>query len=301
MSDARETVVEVDGHRLTFSNLDKVLYPETGFTKGELIAYYHEIAPILLPHLAGRPVSVQRFPDGVNGGRFFQKNVPNGAPSWLDSVVVKSGARRGEETRYPLVDSTAGLLYLANLAAIEVHVPMWRCEKGEPTQRPDEIVFDLDPGVPAALSECCAVALELRSQLADHKLEAFPKTSGKKGMQLYCPVAPMEAEAARALALSIAEEFVAAHPGAAVANMRKDLRKGKVFIDWSQNVPAKTTVAPYSLRPEPEPSISTPLTWEEVASGTTAAGAAKLRFGPPEVLARVATQGDLMRRLVEKR
>jgi len=305
VSPGREATVEVDGHRLVLTNLDKVLYPKVGFTKSDLLAYYSAIAPTMLGHLAERPLSVQRFPDGVEGQRFFGKNLPKGAPDWLQSVVVKSGVRGShEEVRYPIVDCAAALLYFANLAAIELHVPMWRSDPARPAPSPDEIVFDLDPGAPAALPECCALALLLREELpelADRPLEPLPKVSGKKGLQLYCAVEPMEAEAARTLAHTVAEGFASRHPDLAVANMRKDLRGGVVLIDWSQNVPAKTTVAPYSLRPEPEPSVSAPVSWEEVASATTPAGAAALRFGPAQVLARVEAHGDLFAPLTARR
>ncbi len=305
MSPGRDATVEVEGRRLVLSNLDKILYPASGFTKGDLLAYYSEIAPVLLPHLAGRPVSVQRFPDGVEGPSFFAKNVPKGAPEWLDSVTVKSGARGGpESTRYPLVDGTAALLYLANLAAIEIHVPMWRLEDGVATLRPRRAPSSTSTPAHRLSAECCTVAMVLREELAElagQPLSPLPKTSGKKGLQLYCPIPPMAPEKARTLAHEIAEAFADRHPELAVANMRKDLREGKVLIDWSQNVPAKTTVAPYSLRPEAEPSVSTPLTWDEVAGATTTAGAAALRFAPAALLGRVKATGDLFSPLLTPR
>jgi len=302
MSPGEKVTVEVEGKELVLSNLDKVLYPKTGFTKADLISYYSKVAPAMLPHLAGRPVTVLRFPDGVDGGGFFAKNVPKGAPPWLQSIEVKSGARGGpDSTRYPLVDGLPALIYLVNLAAIEVHVPMWHLplDHGEPN--PDELVFDLDPGPPAGLTECCVVALELRERLEARRLTPVAKVSGKKGLQLYCPVRPMAAEAARTMALDLAEEFASARPDLAVTNMRKELRRGKVLIDWSQNVPAKTTVAPYSLRAEESPSVSTPLRWEEVEGVANGAPVVELRFAPDQVLQRVEAEGDLFSPLLQKR
>lgn len=278
--------VNVDGVPLELSNLDKVLYPETGFTKGEVIEYYTRVAPVLLPHLAGRPLTTIRYPNGVAGKGFFEKNVPIGAPEWVRTERLPApGSARGRATiDYVVVADLPTLVWLANLAALELHVPQWRVGAGGP----DRLVIDLDPGPPAGLAECAEVALLLRDRLASDGLRALPKTSGRKGMQLMCALdGSRAAEEASAYARRIAEELERQRPQLITAKMTKNLRPRKVFIDWSQNNAAKTTVAPYSLRAVPTPAVSAPLTWAEVAAG-------RLRqYGPEQVLARVDEQGDL--------
>lgn len=285
--------VRVDGRELTLSNLDKVLYPEYGFTKAEVIDYYTRIAPVLLPHLAGRPLTVKRFPDGVDGMSFFEKNAPEHTPGWVRRarLPVPGSTKDRETIEFAVVEDLPTLVYYANLAALELHVPQWRVDDEGRALPPDTLVFDLDPGPPATIVECCAVALMLREVLAAEGLTARPKTSGSKGMQLYAAWDCREEPSAyaRRLAQLLAKE----HPDQVVSVMTKKLRTGKVFIDWSQNNPAKTTVAPYSLRARARPTVSTPLLWEEV-EGCEAPD--DLVFTSSEVLARVNEHGDLFSR-----
>lgn len=303
----KRMAVELDGHPLTLTNLDKVLYPSTGFTKGDVIAYYLAIAPVLLPHLLDRPLTLRRFPDGVDAASFYEKHKPRGAPSWVRSTPLPRtpGSRESGTVEYVVVCDVATLAWTANLAALELHVPMWRIDgRGRP-EPPDLMVFDLDPGAPATIVECAEVALLLRQALGSaHGWEAHPKTSGSKGMQLYVrlpdPDRPSswEANATRQQAEEIARTLAAEHRDLVVANMRKDLRRGRVLIDWSQNHIAKTTVAPYSLRGRPEPTVSAPLTWDEVRRCAEGGGSYVPRFLPHEVLDRVEADGDLFGALV---
>jgi bifunctional non-homologous end joining protein LigD len=279
--------VVVDGQTLELSNLDKVLYPAVGFTKGEVIHYYSQIAGILIPHLADRPLTRIRYPNGVHKQGFFEKNVPGGLPSWVRHEMLPTpGSSTGRETLdFVVVDGLASLVWLANLAALELHVPQWKVGSGGP----DLIVIDLDPGPSAGLAECAEAALLLRDRLAVDGLALLPKTSGKKGMQLMAPIAATQpSDVVSAYAQRVAQELERAHPKLVVSRMTKALRPGKVFIDWSQNAAAKTTVAPYSLRAEPVPSASTPLTWAEVEAGSVRA------FRSDEVLERIENFGDLL-------
>jgi bifunctional non-homologous end joining protein LigD len=293
------TLVEVEGRRLSLSNLDKVLYPATGTTKRDVLTYYTKVAPALLPHLRDRPVTFRRAPDGVEGQPFYEKNLPKGAPRWVSSIPVASSGRRGgrgssgsTEINYPAIDGLAALIWAVNLAALELHVPQWRVDRRRRPQPPDLVVFDLDPGAPADLVDCCRVALVLREALEAEGLQAVPKTSGAKGLQLYAR-ADGRSEDTLSFARQLARRLEKAEPERIVSNMRKDLRTGKVLIDWSQNNPTKTTVAPYSLRLVPTPSASTPLGWEEVASAAEADDAETLRFSLDEVVGRVERRGDL--------
>ncbi len=293
------TLVEVEGHRLSLSNLDKVLFPATGTTKRDVLTYYTKVAPAMLAHLEGRPVTFRRAPDGVDGEIFYEKNVPRGAPRWVSSIpVASSGSRRGrrasgtEEINYPAIDGLPALIWAVNLAALELHVPQWRVDARRHPRPPDLVVFDLDPGAPAELLDCCRVALVLRDALESEGLHALPKTSGAKGLQVYAR-ADARSEDTIGFAHEIARRLESDEPGAVVSNMRKDLRKGKVLIDWSQNNPSKTTVAPYSLRLLATPSASTPLSWDEVASAVEADDAGPLRFSLDEVIDRVERVGDL--------
>ncbi|MFC0526711.1 non-homologous end-joining DNA ligase [Phytohabitans kaempferiae] len=282
--------VEVDGQALELSNLDKVLYPSAGFTKGEVINYYTRVAPVLLPHLRGRALTRIRFPNGVGGQSFFEKNKPGGTPDWVrvETMPVPGSTKDRETIDYVVADDLPTLVWLANLAALELHTPQWRV--GE---EPDLMVVDLDPGAPAGLRECCAVAVLMRDRLAEDGLTAYPKTSGKKGMQLSCPIAGTQsAEEVSAYAKRIAEEVERGHSRSITSKMAKRLRPGKVFIDWSQNSAAKTTVAPYSLRAQPTPTVSTPLTWDEVEAGAARA------FTSDEVLERIEEYGDLLEDLL---
>ena len=297
MGPETQKVTEVEGRRLVLTNLDKVLYPEADFTKADVINYYVRIAPVLLPHLAGRAVTFVRFPNGVDDGSFFEKRVPRGAPAWVKAIDVPRSGRAGEaeSIHAPAIADLPSLVWAANLAALELHVPLWRSQRRAEYGRFDQMVFDLDPGPPATVVECCAVARILVDVLAGRGLtEVAPKTSGKKGLQLYVALAPTRPwQEVREEAKQIAHAAERAHGDLVVAKMRKDLRPGKVFIDWSQNVPSKTTVAAYSLRAVPQPSVSTPVTMEEVAACVAGGDPEVLRFGPAAVLARVERMGDL--------
>jgi len=285
---AERITVDVDGRHLSLSNLDKVLYPETGFTKGEVIDYYTRIAPVLLPHLANRPLTVKRYPNGVDGAFFFEKNAPRGTPSWVRTVTLPvPGSTMNRETiDFVVVEDLATLVWLANLAALELHVPQWHLPPRARKPRTDEIVFDLDPGAPADITQCCEVAMWLRGVLDDDGLAPVAKTSGSKGMQVTAPITVDDGGATSTYAQAVAQRLEAEHPKLVVSKMAKNLRHGKVFVDWSQNNAAKTTVAPYSLRARPRPTVSTPLDWAEVASGPP------LAFTAPDVLARVDEDGD---------
>jgi bifunctional non-homologous end joining protein LigD len=298
MPDSNEKVtVEVDGHRLPLSNLTKVLYPDAGFTKGEVIDYYTRIAPVLLPHLADRPLTVKRYPNGVDSAFFFEKNAPRGTPSWVRTVTLPvPGSTKNRETiDFVVVEKLPTLVWLSNLAALELHVPQWRIPPRARKPRTDLVVFDLDPGPPATIVECCEVALALREVLEADGRTAVAKTSGSKGMQVSVPVDVDDPELPSAYAHAIARQLEADRPDLIVSRMTKSLRPNKVFVDWSQNNPAKTTVAPYSLRARPTPTVSTPLTWAEVESGQ------QLSFTADEVLARVEEHGDLFAAVLDDR
>lgn len=289
----RKVPVRVDGRELTLSNLDKVLYPELGFTKAEVIDYYSRVAPVLLPHLAGRPLTVKRYPNGVTGQFFFEKNAPEHTPDWVRTVSLPApgSTKNRERIDFAVVEDLPTLVYYANLAALELHVPQWRVDDDGEALPPDTLVFDLDPGAPATIVECCGVALLLREVLKAEGLTALPKTSGSKGMQLYADWDCREEPStyAKRLAQLLEKE----HPKEIVSVMAKKARPGKVFIDWSQNNPAKTTVAPYSLRARERPTVSTPLRWKEVEG---CEHADDLVFTAPDVLARVEKHGDLFDR-----
>jgi bifunctional non-homologous end joining protein LigD len=294
---AERMTVEVDGTRLSLSNLSKVLYPETGFTKGEVIDYYAKIAPVLLPHLAGRPATRKRYPDGVEGGAFFEKNAPRATPEWVRTVRLPSpgSTKNREEIDYVVVEDLPTLVWLANLAALELHVPQWTVGPRGGVRGADLLVLDLDPGPPATIVECCRVACLIRAQLDAHGLHSWAKTSGSKGMQLYVPVEEVPWERTHAYARELAEKLESAHPELVVSRMTKSLRPGKVLIDWSQNNGSKTTVAPYSLRARPLHSVSTPITWEEIEACESPED---LVFLAPEVLDRIEELGDIFEPLL---
>jgi bifunctional non-homologous end joining protein LigD len=279
------TTVAVEGRRLTLSNLDKVLYPETGTTKAEVIDYYARIAPVMVPHLADRGVTLRRFPDGVEGNSFFEKRCPGHRPEWIDTVLGP-GDRSGD-IGYCCLDSAPALVWAANMAALEIHAPMARRDIETPTM----CVFDLDPGPGTSIAECADVGLDIRHVLDGLELAGFAKTSGSKGMQVYVPLNTRHTHhEASAFALWVAQLLERAHPDDVVSNMKKSLRKGKVLVDWSQNSRHKTTIAVYSLRARPRPTVSTPVTWDEVEA---AAAGEPLAFETSDVLARVAEHGDL--------
>jgi len=286
-----EMRVDVEGRTLRLSNLDKVLYPRTGTTKGEVLHYYARIAPRLLPHLRDRAVTRIRWPHGVAAESFFEKNVPAGTPGWIRTVTVPTtGSRTAEKKEgtltFPVVDDLATLTWLVNLAALELHVHQWVVDSDGTPRGADRIVIDLDPGEPAGLHECCRAALLIRERLRAQGLEPFAVTSGSKGLHLYAPLASyLPSEEATALAKQVAEELQRDHGSLVTASMTKSRRGGKVFLDWSQNSGSKTTIAPYSLRGRERPTVAAPVSWQEVQAGAEdPVGLEQLTF--EEVLAR---------------
>jgi len=275
--------VDVDGRRLKLSNLDKVLYPEPGFTKGEVIDYCTRVAPAVLPHLHARALTLKRYPNGVDGKYFYEKQKPSHAPEWVRSATVETGDR---DIDFVLCDDLPTLVWLANLADLELHPSLALAEDPD---RPTVLAFDLDPGEPAALPECREVALLLRDTLADLGLDCLAKTSGSKGMQVYVPLnTPVTYDDTKPFAQALAQLLEKRHPKLVTSSMKKSLRPGRVFIDWSQNSRHKTTVAVYSLRARARPTVSTPVTWDEVADGEQA-----LVFETGAVLERIEEHGDL--------
>ncbi len=299
---ARTTqTVEVDGRTLALSNLEKVLYPASGTTKAEVLHYYTQVAPALLPLVAARPVTRKRWPDGVQGQPFFEKNAPAGTPSWVRTVRLPvPGSTKSRETiDFALIDDLAGLMWTANLAALEIHVPQWTVGPRGAVHGPDRLVVDLDPGAPAGLAECTELALAVRERLADDGLTCFPVTSGGKGMQLYAPISGrQDASVVHAYAKTIAEEFERRMPRLVVSRMTKALRPGKVLLDWSQNHPAKTTISPYSMRGRELPTVAAPRTWAELEAASTSGGLTQLTID--EVARRLEADGDLVAPLVER-
>lgn len=259
--------VAVDGRKLKVSNLDKVLYPQTGTTKGEVLNYYVTHADEILPELAGRPVTRIRFPEGVEGNHFFEKNLPSGAPDWLPRVTVPTpGSSRGHASlTFPLVPDLATLVYLVNLGSLELHVPQWQVDdEGVPTH-PDRMVVDLDPGPGAGLAECARVAVWVRGRLEEVGLQTRAVTSGSKGMQVYAALeGTRTADEVSAVARALAQQLAEEHPDLVTWKMTRSLRPGKVFLDWSQNAAAKTTICPWSLRGRARPQVALPRDWGEV-------------------------------------
>ncbi|MGB9377300.1 MAG: non-homologous end-joining DNA ligase [Mycobacteriales bacterium] len=284
--------VEVDGRELTLSNLDKVMYPEVGFTKGQVIDYYTRIAPAMLPHLRGRPLTFKRYPDGVDGKFFFEKNAPKHRPDWIPTVEIATpgSTKNRDSIDFAVIGELPALVWAANLATLELHVPMWTVGPRGGVRGADLMVFDLDPGAPATIVECCRVATLIRDALAADGLQGWAKTSGSKGMQLYVPLKPTDAERPWTYARELARRLEREHPGLVVWQMSKALRPGKILIDWSQNSATKTTIAPYSLRARPHPTVSTPISWEEVEACESPED---LVFDSDAVLARVEAHGDL--------
>jgi bifunctional non-homologous end joining protein LigD len=293
-----ELRVDVEGRTLKISNLDKVLYPRTGTTKGEVLNYYAQVAPVLLPHLKDRAVTRIRWPHGVADKSFFEKNTPAGTPSWVRTANVpttgsRGSSRHGDHLVFPIVDDLATLTWLVNLAALELHVHQWTVSRTGRPRNPDRLVIDLDPGEPAGLPECCNVALLVRDRLSERDLEARAVTSGSKGLHLYAALpGKLNPEETTGLAKEVAEELQKEHPKLVTATMTKARRSGKVFLDWSQNAGSKTTISPYSLRGRERPTVATPVTWAEVEAGAEdPLGLEQFRF--EEVLERVAERGDL--------
>jgi DNA ligase D-like protein (predicted polymerase)/DNA ligase D-like protein (predicted 3'-phosphoesterase) len=285
-------VVRVQDRNLKLTNLEKVLYPEDGFTKGQVIDYYRQVAPVLLPHLADRPVTFRRYPNGVEGNSFFEKDVSRHAPDWVRTVRIStpnSTKADSETADYPMIDGLPALIWAANLAALELHVPQWTVGARGAKRNPDLMVFDLDPGAPANLVECCRVAELINEALAGDGLTGYPKTSGAKGLQVYVPVKVSTPERTSRYAKDLAIRLAHEQPDLVVAVMARNRRAGKVFVDWDQNRPAKTTIAPYSLRARDYPTVSTPVTWDEVRACREVDD---LVFVADEVVQRVGELGD---------
>jgi bifunctional non-homologous end joining protein LigD len=280
----------VDGKKLAVSNLDKVLYPKAGFTKGQVIDYYIRVAPVLLPHLTDRPLTMKRYPNGVEAEFFYEKNCPSHRPKWVRTAKVWSEGNQ-RIMHYCLANDLPTLVWTSNLADLELHTSLSRKDKIE---RPTMMVFDLDPGAPADIVECCQVGLWLRDLLSKMKLKSWAKTSGSKGLQVYVPLNTLVTyEDTKALSRSLAQYLERDHPDRVTSNMSKAVRKGKVFVDWSQNDEHKTTICVYSLRAKEEPTVSTPVTWHEVDNCLKKKNPDLLKFRSDQVLARVEKQGDL--------
>src|SRR5213595_3918294 len=288
MSDKAQLIV--DGKKLAVSNLNKVLYPKAGFTKGEIIDYYIRIAPVLLPHLKDRPLTMKRYPNGVDQPFFYEKNCPSHRPSWVKTAKVWSEGNQ-RDMHYCLAQDLPTLVWAANLADIELHTSL--AHKKDVT-RPTMMVFDLDPGAPADILRCCQVGLWLRNLLTKMKLKAFAKTSGSKGLQVYVPLnTPTTFDQTKDLARGLAQHLGGEHGNLGTSNMSKALRKGKVFVDCSQNDEHKTTICVYSLRANDEPTVSTPITWDDLANCLNKKTADPLTFRSDNTLSRVEKMGDL--------
>ena len=286
-----------EGHgRAALSNPDKVLYPATGTTKADVLAHYLAVAEAMLPHVADRPATLKRWPDGVESSSFFEKDVSRHAPPWLRTARVGTPGGRSESADFAVITDAEGLAWAANLAALELHVPQWRLGPRDGRHPPDRVVFDLDPGEGTTVVDCCRVALRLRALLDEHGLPVHPSTSGGKGMQLYLPVRVTEPERTSEFAHEVAERLATEHPRETIAVMTRARRRGKVFVDWSQNNTAKTTIASYSLRGREQPTVATPLTWDEVAA---CRDPADLVFTCDDLPARLERHGDLMRPLLD--
>jgi bifunctional non-homologous end joining protein LigD len=287
---AKEEIVEIQGRRLKLGNLGKVLYPEAGFTKAQVIDYYVRVSPVLLPHLRGRPLTMKRYPNGVSGMHFYEKNCPAHRPDWVETAHIWSpGNNRWMD--YCMVQDVATLVWAANLADLELHTSLSLAKE---MMRPTMIVFDLDPGAPANIVQCCQVGLWVRQIFEHFGLEAFPKTSGSKGLQIYVPLnTAVTYDRTKPFAHEIARLLERAHPDLVVSEMKKALRVNKIFVDWSQNDDYKTTVCVYSLRAKERPTVSTPVTWDEVENTLKKQDPGLLVFDYAQVLERVERMGDL--------
>jgi bifunctional non-homologous end joining protein LigD len=286
---SNRTELEVGGQKVEVRNLEKVFYPKTGFTKGHLIDYYIRVSPLLLPHLKNRPITLKRYPDGVTGIFFYEKQCPPG-PGWLKTTAVPR--QDGSQIDYCMINNLAALVWAANLANLELHTFL---HKAPHITRPTALAFDLDPGPPADIVQCCAVATRLKALFDSFNLKCFAKTSGSKGLQIYVPLnSPgMTYEKTKTFARAVADAMEQQSPDLILQKMRKDLRRGKVFIDWSQNDDHKTTVCAYSLRAKERPTVSTPVTWDEVAVTAGKKSAKLLAFEANDVLKRAEKYGDL--------
>src|ERR1700719_4437756 len=288
MSEKAQLIVE--GKKLAVSNLNKVLYPKAGFTKGQLIDYYIRIAPVLLPHLKDRPLTMKRYPNGVHQPFFYQKNCPSHRRSWVKTAKVWSEGNQ-RDMHYCLAQDLPTLVWAANLADIELHTSL---AKKNNVARSTMMVFDLDPGAPADIVQCCQVGLWLRDLLSKMKMKSFAKTSGSKGLQVYVPLnTPVTFDQTKDLSRALAQHLEGEHGDLVTSNMSKSIRKGKVFVDWSQNDEHKTTICVYSLRAKEEPTVSTPVTWDEIASCLKRKKADLLKFRSDKTLERVEKLGDL--------
>jgi bifunctional non-homologous end joining protein LigD len=282
--------VRVDGRTLRLTNLDKVYWPAVGFTKGQMIDYYTRVAPVLLPHLRGRPLTLKRYPEGVDGQMFYEKNCPKHRPDWMHTAKVWSDGN-DRFMYYCVVDDLPSLVWVAQLGTIELHTSLSLAARLE---QPTAMVFDLDPGPPATIVECCRVGLWLRDWFTEHGLQSFPKNSGSKGLQLYVPInGPVDYDQTKHVSRGLAQKLERDHPREVVSMQRKTLREGKVLIDWSQNDENKTTINVYALRARERPTVSTPLHWHEVEACLEAADPSLLVFDTPAVLERVQEHGDL--------
>jgi bifunctional non-homologous end joining protein LigD len=284
------TMVEVEGRKLKLTNLEKVLYPAAGFTKGQVVDYYARIAPVLLPHLVGRPLTMKRYPEGVDHEYFFEKNAPMHKPDWVKTAPIWSEANH-RTVHYLLANELATLVWIANLASIELHPSLSRAAD---MPRPTMIVFDLDPGPPANIIQCAQVGLWVREVFDHFGLASFPKTSGSKGMQIYIPLNTKTSYGeTKAFARAVARLLEQEHPELVVSDMKKAVRTNKVLVDWSQNDEHKTTISVYSLRARERPTVSTPVEWREVEEALKKKDATPLVFEAKDVLARVEKSGDL--------
>ncbi|MBP2658960.1 MAG: polymerase LigD, polymerase domain protein [Firmicutes bacterium] len=292
-----QTVMEINKLNVTLSNLDKVFYTASNFTKAQVIDYYIRIAPVLLPHLTGRPLTLKRYPNGATAKFFYQKECPSFRPNWLSTVPVWSESKK-RSINFCLAQDLPSLIWAVNLAAIELHTSL---SHSDDILRPTMLVFDLDPGHPATIVHCAEVALTLHRILLESNLKSFPKTSGSKGMQVYIPLntRTITYTQTKEFAHSLAKILEQQNPSLVVSKMKKDLRKGKIFIDWSQNDDHKTTVCVYSLRAKKYPTVSTPVTWEEVEAAYLQQAPDLLSFTTDQVLERVQTMGDLFAPVLE--
>ncbi len=291
-----DSVIDVQGRQLKLSNLDKVLYPATGFTKQQIIDYYARIAPAIIPHLAGRPLTRKRYPNGVDEEFFYEKNAPQHRPDWVQTVQIWSEGNR-RMVHYILANDLPTLIWLANLAAIELHPSL---SMAKDITCPTMMVFDLDPGPPANIVQCCQVGMWLREIFEHFGLKSFPKTSGSKGLQIYVPLnTPTKYELTKTFSHALAQLLEQEHADMVVSDMKKQLRTGKVLVDWSQNDEHKTTVAVYSLRAREHPTVSTPVTWDEVERTLKKRDANLLVFEAKQTVARVEKMGDLFAAVLE--
>ena len=291
MAASTKVEVAVDGRQLTLSNLDKVLYPQAHFTKAEVIDYYSRMAPVLLPHLKGRPLTLKRYPNGVDQPFFFEKQAPSHRPSWIKTVPIYSESN-DRDIDYVVIDGVAALVWVANLADLELHTTM---ALAKTPQKPTMVVFDLDPGAPADLHQCCVVGMRIKELFDRNGLESYAKVSGSKGLQVYVPLNTpgVTYDTTTPFAKNVAVTLEKEDPDLVVSKQKKELRVGKVLVDWSQNVDSKTTVCVYSLRAKARPTVSMPVTWDEVAECAETGVKDAITFDAAEALERVAEVGDL--------